>query len=105
MDSPVSTEGRFDLINQPVDKVGKVSARVGTSRPRLSAGLVTPTGPVQTMRGWVFASKLGGQRSDLSDSSMRGAHGSAPWDPEATHTVNIRSQVAGAAGGHNYRSD
>src|SRR5438105_4664697 len=45
MDSPVSTEGRFDLINQPVDKVGKVSARVGTSRPRLR-----PVGPDQRGR-------------------------------------------------------
>ena len=91
----------FEGINQPVDKVGKVSARVGTSRPRLSAGLVTPTGPVQTMRVWVFASKLGGQRSDHSDSSMRGAHGPAPWDPDATHTVNIRSLIAATQGSPN----
>jgi len=36
MDSPVSMNGWFDLINQPVDKVGKVSGRIGSIGSRLN---------------------------------------------------------------------
>src|SRR5205807_2922422 len=40
----------------------------------------------------------GGPRSAHSDSSMRGAQDPAPWDPDATHTVNIRGLIAAMQG-------